>query len=287
VRRAAYTRDITIEELLTGGGPFGSDFLEAGPGGAGAGASGLPTTLDIHVVADDTLVIKNNLADAVASAFMNIRGPAEDPLISGRVQLTRGTLEFRRGRFELTRGLITLPGRRRAEPIIDIQSEADISGYHIEVSFTGEISRLETLVRSDPPLPEPDIVSLVLTGNVSSDASTQASVTQTGLGLAQSILSASLSEQLEQQTQKLFGISRFSIDPLLVGRGSDPTARITIGQRITRDLTVTYSQNLTSGPSGIDRVILVEYRISNRFSVVGLRNERGELGFDVRLRKRF
>jgi hypothetical protein len=33
--------------------------------------------------------------------------------------------------------------------------------------------------------------------------------------------------------------------------------------------------------------VLVEYRLSNRFSVVGVRNERGELGFDIRLRKRF
>ena len=50
---------------------------------------------------------------------------------------------------------------------------------------------------------------------------------------------------------------------------------------------MTYSQNLTSGPSGIERIVLIEYRLSNRFSVVGYRNERGELGFDVRLRKRF
>ncbi len=286
VRRASYTRDITLEELLTTGGPFGSEFLDVGPGGAG-GPGGLPTSLDIRIVADNTLAVKNNLADAVGSAYLTLRGPVEEPIVSGRIQLTRGTLEFRNGRFELTRGLITLTGRRRAEPILDIQTEADISGYHIEVGFTGALSKLETTVKSDPPLPEPDIISLVLTGSVSGDSSTQASVTQTGLGLAQSILSASLSEQLTRGTQRLFGLSRFSIDPLLVGRGSDPTARITVGQRVTKDLTVTYSQNLTSGPSGIDRVVLVEYRISNRFSVVGIRNERGELGFDVRLRKRF
>src|SRR5204862_5827569 len=105
-----------------------------------------------------------------------------------------------------------------------------------------------------------------------------------GFGLAQSILSASLSEHLERGTQRLFGLSRFSIDPLLVGRGNDPTARITIGQRIAKDLTVTYSQNLTAGVSGIDRVVLVEYRLSNRFSVVGIGYDRGELGFAIGVR---
>jgi translocation and assembly module TamB len=288
VRRASYTRDISLDELITGG-PFSEEFFAVGPGGGGGGGgiAGLPTTLDIRVTADNTLVVKNNLADAVGNAYLSVRGTVDEPAISGRVQLTRGTLEFRRGRFEISRGLITLPGRRGADPVVDFQSEADISGYHVTVAFSGPLARLQTTVRSDPELPETDIISLVLTGNVSGDRTVTASVTQTGLGLAQSLLSASLSEQLERGTQRLFGLSRFSIDPLLVGRGSDPTARITIGQRITKDLTVTYSQNLTSGPSGIDRVVLVEYRISNRFSVVGYRNERGELGFDVRLRKRF
>jgi len=286
VRRAAYTRNLTLEELITTGGPFSPGFLEAGPGGSG-GPSGLPTALDVRVTADNTLIVKDNLADAVGSAYLNIRGSLDEPAVSGRILLSRGTLEFRNGRFDLTRGVVTLPGGRRNEPVLDFQSEADITGYHITANFNGPLSKLQTTLRSDPELPETDIVSLVLTGNVSGDRTTVGAVTQTGLGLAQSILSASLSEQLEKGTQRLFGLSRFSIDPLLVGRGSDPTARITVGQRITKDLTVTYSQNLTSGPAGLDRVVLVEYRLSNRFSVVGYRNERGELGFDVRLRKRF
>lgn len=286
VRRASYTREITLEELITTGGPFQSDFLEAGPGGPG-GPSGLPTILDLHITADNTLLVKNNLADAVGSAYLNLRGSLDEPQASGRILLSRGTLNFRNGQYELTRGMITIPGRRGAEPYVDFQSESDIRGYHILITFNGTISKLQTNVRSEPELPEPDIISLILTGSISTDRSTETSVAQTGLGLAQSILSASLSEQLERGTQRLFGLSRFSIDPLLVGRGNDPTARITIGQRITKDLTVTYSQNLTAGVSGIDRVVLVEYRLSNRFSVVGFRNERGELGFDVRLRKRF
>jgi translocation and assembly module TamB len=286
VRRASYTRDVSIEELITTGGPFQPDFLEAGPGGTG-GPSGLPTVVDLHITADNTLIVKNNLADAVGSAYINLRGSLDDPQASGRILLSRGTLNFRNGRYDLTRALITIPGRRGAEPTIDFQAESDIRGYHISINFNGTIAKLQTTVRSDPELPEPDIISLILTGSVSGDRSTTASLGQTGLGLAQSILSASLSDALERGTQRLFGLSRFSIDPLLVGRGNDPTARITIGQRIAKDLTVTYSQNLTSGVSGIDRVVLVEYRLSNRFSVVGIRNERGELGFDIRLRKKF
>ena len=284
VRRSAYTKQITLDELISNGGPFGPEFVDIGPGGGGSAP--LPITADLRVTAENTLLVRNNLADALGSAYLNIRGPLSDPLVSGRVMLTQGTLQFRNDRYELSRGLITFTGKRRSEPVLDIVSEAEISGNRITVGFSGSLSKLKTTLRSDPELPEKDIVALILTGNVTGGRSDAAVVKQSGLGLAQSILAASLSEQIEKGT-RLFGLSRFSIDPLWVGRGNDPTARVTVGRRITKDLTITYSQNLTSGSSGLDRVALVEYRISNRFSLVGIRNERGELGFDVRVRKRF
>ena len=143
-------------------------------------------------------------------------------------------------------------------------------------------------MRSEPDLPDSDKISLLLTGSLAGDTSTAEQINQTGLNLAQTLLATGISEQGQKITQRLFGLNRFSVDPLIAGRGSDPTARVTVGRRVTKELTITYSQNLTSsGQSGIDRIVLVEYRLSNRLSVVGYRNERGQVGFDVRLRKRF
>lgn len=286
VRRASYTKDITIEELIRTGGPFTPAFYETGPGGKGD--PGPPITFDIRIEADNTIVVRNNLANAIGSASLYLRGPAGDPVVSGRLQFNQGFLEFRNERHEITRALITIPPRRNAEPFIDLQTEADIGGYRVTTDFSGTPSKLKTTLRSDPDLPEGDIVSLLLTGSVAGDSRTTAAVNQSGLGLAQSLLAAGVSEQIERGTERLFGLNRFSIDPLIAGRGSDPTARVTVGRRVTRDLTITYSQNLTSsGQSGLERIVLVEYRLSNRLSVIGYRNERGELGFDVRLRKRF
>jgi translocation and assembly module TamB len=283
VRRATYTRDITLADLIATGGPFGPQFVETGAGGGAI----LPLTLDIRVDADNTIVVRNNIVDAVSSAHLEIRGPVANPTVFGRLQFTRGTLEFRNDRYEITRGLITFSGARGAEPLLDFQTEADISGYRVTINFSGSPSRLHTALRSDPELPERDVISLVLAGRPAGDLTAQAAAQQSGLGLAQTLLSATLSEELGRQTQRIFGLSRFSIDPLIVGRGTDPTLRVTIGQRITKNLTITYSQNLTSGPSGFDRIVLVEYRISNRFSLIGTRDESGSVGFDVRIRKRF
>jgi len=288
VRRAAYTKDIFIEDLVRGNVPFSGDAISTG-GVSNGSLTGPRVNLDIRVNANETLIIRNNLADAQGSAFLNVRGSVDNPIVAGRVLLSRGTLEFRNDRYELVRGLITLPPGSTTEPVLDIEAEAVVSGYQITIGFSGTLAKLQTTLRSEPSLPEADIISLVLTGNVASTGTSEAAAaTQTGLGLAQALLAASINEQIGRTANRLFGISRLTVDPLIVGRGNDPTARVTLGQQITRNLTLTYSQNLTaSGPSGLDRIILVEYRISNRFSIVGFRNEGNELGFDVRVRKRF
>jgi hypothetical protein len=52
--------------------------------------------------------------------------------------------------YDLTRGLITIPGRRGAEPFIDVQSETDIRGYHNLDRFkTGPFPSFETTVKSE------------------------------------------------------------------------------------------------------------------------------------------
>ncbi len=285
IRRASYQKELTFEELIATGGPFSSEFVDIGPGNKGG--PGAPINVDVRVNADQTLIVRNNLADAEGSAYLHIRGPLSDPVVSGRVVLTHGFLEFRNDRYELTRGVITFPARRRASPVLDLQAEVDITGYRISVTFSGSMEKPEITLTSDPNLPETDIISLITTGSLATAGTTAGLVKQSGLGLAQSLLSASLSQQLSKGTQRLFGLSRLSIDPLIVGGSSDPTARVTIGQRVTKNLTITYSQNLTSTSAGFERIILVEYRLTNRFSVVAFRNERNEVGFDVRVRKRF
>ena len=99
---------------------------------------------------------------------------------------------------------------------------------------------------------------------------------------------------MRKATDKLFGLNRLEIDPLIAGRGgASPTARLTIGRQITRDLSVTYSTNVTTDQN---QVIAVEYRVSDRLSFVAqyqqgalnsLRAQQNNFAFEIRFRKRF
>jgi translocation and assembly module TamB len=95
-------------------------------------------------------------------------------------------------------------------------------------------------------------------------------------------------------TDKLFGLNRFEIDPLIAGRGGEsPTARLTVGRQINKNLSITYSTNVTSDQN---QVLAVEYRVSNRLSFVaryeqgsvsGFSSRNDNFSFEIRFRKRF
>lgn len=291
VRRAEYTEDIDLADLIdqrgqasiTEGGVGDGDFL------------GGRTTIELAIQGRDALVVRNNLADVVGSLAVRVSGAIDDPVISGRVTATRGTLAFRNDRFEIQRAIIDLPPRRGADPVLNIQAESEIRGYRILVGITGPLSQPATSLRSDPALPQADVVALITTGNLSTGSEGFSTIAQTGLGTATSLLTESLiNAPVRRATDKLFGLNRFEFDPLIAGRGgASPTARLTVGRQINRDLAVTFSTNVTGEPN---QVLAVVYRVSDRLSFVAqyqqgatdtLRSRSDNFNFELRFRKRY
>jgi translocation and assembly module TamB len=289
LRRAEYTKDLDLETLIN---RRRETLIEQG------GESSLAATAqfqDLRIEGRDALVIKNNLAETVGSVSLRVNGPVTDPLISGRISATGGTISFRNKRYEIQRATIDLPGQLNADPILNIQAVGEIQGYDIITSFTGPLTSPTVTVRSDPALPQADVVSLILTGQLSSGDTGASALTQSGLGTAASLLTESLiSAPARRATDKLFGLNRFEIDPLVATRaGESPTARLTLGRQINKNLSVTYSTNITSNQ---DQVLTVEYRVSNRISFIaqyvqgsttGFNPHNNNFSFEIRLKKRF
>ena len=249
----------------------------------------------MRVEGRDALVVKNNLAETVGSVSLRINGPVKEPIVSGRITATSGTLNFRNNRHEIQRATIDLPGRLDADPVLNIQTVGEIQGYDVITSITGPLTQPSVNVRSDPALPQADVVSLILTGQLSSGETGASALAQSGLGTAASLLTESLiSAPARRATDKLFGLNRFEIDPLIAGRGGEsPTARLTVGRQINKNLSITYSTNVTSNQN---QVLAVEYRVSNRLSFVaqyeqgsttGFNSRSSNFSFEIRLRKRF
>jgi translocation and assembly module TamB len=289
VRRAEYTKDIELADLIN---RRTESLIEQG------GELSLAATAqfnDLRVEGRDALIVRNNLADMVGSISLRVNGPVKEPIIAGRITATRGTFEFRNETYEITRGFIDLPPSRDIDPLLNIQAEGEIRGYDVIISLTGSLSQPTATVRSDPSLPQSDVVALILTGNLSTGETASSPLSGQGVGTAASLLAdALINEPARRATDKLFGLNRFEIDPLISGRGgASPTARLTVGRQINKNLSITYSTNVTSDQN---QVLAVEYRLSNRLSfiaqyeqgsVTGFNSRNDNFSFEIRFRKRF
>jgi translocation and assembly module TamB len=288
LNRAEYTEDIDLADFInrrrqgtitetTEGGMLGS------------------TQLDVRVEGRDALVIRNNLAETVGSVSLHITGASEDPVIAGRISTDGGTVNFRNERYEIVRAFVDLPARRNADPYINLQAEADIKGYRVIATIVGPLSQPTASLRSDPALPQADVVALVTTGDLARTDESASVLSQSSVGTAASLLTETLiNRPARRATEKLFGLTTFEIDPQLSNTtGAGPSARLTVGRQINRNLTVTYSTNLTSEQA---QVLALEYRLSNRLSFVAqydqgsqnnLRTGNNNFSFEIRFRKRF
>jgi len=250
---------------------------------------------DLRVEGRNALVVRNNLADLVGSVSLRLDGPVNDPIVAGRITATSGTLNFRNDRYDITRALLDLPATRNADPIVNIQAESQIRGYRVVVSLTGPLSQPQAAVRSEPALPQEDVVALITTGQLASGDTSTSVLSQSGLGTATSLLTdALINAPAQRATSKLFGLTRFEINPILGGTtGSTPAARLTVGKRFSKEVMVTYSTNITSDPNSI---LALEYRVSDRLSFIAqyeqgstqrLTSRNTNFNFEIRFRKRF
>ena len=294
VRRVEITEDIDLADLIDRRNevPITSEVV-GGTGGAGFFG---PTTVALTIQGQDALVVRNNLADMVGSLNIRVVGPVDAPVTSGRITASRGTVAFRNDRYEILRALVDLPPRVEAPPVINLQAQADIRGYRVTVTMSGPLSGgLQTTATSDPPLPQADVIALITTGNLSGGPEGASTLAQTGLGTATSLLTDTLiNAPVQRATDKLFGLNRFEFDPVIAGRGGQsPTARLTVGRQVNRNLAITYSTNVTGEPN---QVIAVEYRVSDRLSFIAqyqqgapdaLRSNDNNFNFELRFRKRY
>ena len=292
VRQALYRRryDIASELLSTG-----RTFVPLGPTSLDDGAR-----LDLEIRAPGTLRIDNNLATLTARADLVLQGTTRAPVVTGRAEIQNGQLYFQGRTYIIQRGTLDFVNPRKLDPLFDIEADTLIHSYRVTLRATGTLERVTPTLTSDPPLSSLQILALL----AGQDESAVANLTQTQAQASQAQLAAAgaatlaagrLSESvgLEREAERLFGLNRFSIDPsLLRGAGSTPTARVTVGKRLSPDLNVLYSQDLRGTE---ERILAVEYNLSDRLSLRLTRTDPGTgktgaergWGFDVRIRQSY
>jgi len=289
-KRSLYSQNIDLADVI-GGRTEGSISQSDGSSSFG------DVKLDLIVEGRNALVVRNNIADLTASLSLRVTGDLDTPQVEGRITANNGTLFYRNDRYIVQRGeLVFPPNTGGIEPIVNLQAESEINGYQIFLNLNGKLTDTENLsatVRSNPALPQTDVISLITTGSLSNTETGIPTLAQSGISTAAEILTDEIiNKPIAKATDKLFGLNKFQLDPIISGQ-RNPGARLTVGRQINRNLLVTYSTNLSEDQN---QVLAVEYRVSNKLSFVAqyeqrslsnVTRNRDNFSFEVRLRRRF
>jgi translocation and assembly module TamB len=219
---------------------------------------------------------------------VRLRGTWDRPVLLGHVHLLSGEVPFRGNTFQLTRGDINFANPFRLDPVLDVELTSTISQYQVSIDFAGPADRLTLNYRSDPPLPDSDIVALLALGSPGQGTALQSS--QPGASQnygATALLSEAITSGIGGRIEHLFGISQFRVDPFAGGptTESNAAARVTIVDQIARGFTVTYSTNAAT--TNQYQLIQVEYAVKRNVSVEFLRDINGTYGFDIKWIRHF
>jgi translocation and assembly module TamB len=258
---------------------------------------------DLRLVAPSSLRIENDQARIVASADVNLRGTYDRPIVLGRAEIERGEARFEGRRYLITRGSLDFSNPDRIQPFFDIEAETRVrvpgQTYRVVARMAGTTERLQPEFTSDPPLPPLEILTMLFSdtrpsGDVELAAQQRPNEREQRLleARATRALTGALSAEVGRVVQETFGVDSFQITPLLsdpyqqsARLSVNPTARVTIGKRISDRIYLTYARSLSS--STRDEIILLEFDQSETLAWVLSQNEDRTYALEVRKRHAF
>jgi translocation and assembly module TamB len=267
------------------------DFASfAGTSGASAppnlNAASSHVRLDVHIFSAPQLDFQNSYAQLSGSVDLRIRGTVAQPAMLGRINVTDGTATFAGTTYNLQRGQIFFTNPVRIEPIIDIDATTRVEEYDVTIGLHGNISQLTPTFRSEPPLPQADVISLIALGRTQEEQALYSQQEQ-GIGAnttTNALLGGALNAAVDSRVQKLFGGGSVKIDPTYVGTVGSSSARITVQQNISRNVQVTYATNVNATAQ---QLIQAQVDITQSLSVLAVRDEAGVFSMVLRVRKRY
>ncbi len=262
----------------------------AGTGGVQAppdpSAASNKIQLDVRVTSSPQLDFQNSYAKLAGTVDLTIRGTVAEPTVLGRVQITDGSATFAGTKYQLQRGDVYFTNPVRIDPTIDLDATARVENYDVTVGLHGTTTNLKPTYRSEPPLSEADIFALLALGRTQEEAQLyQEQQIQAGTDpTTSSLLGGALNATVGSRVSKLFGGGSVKIDPSYVGTLGNSSARITVQQQISRQLTVTYATNVNSSA---EQLIQLQYDVSPTASIVAARDETGVFSIVYKIRKRY
>jgi translocation and assembly module TamB len=242
--------------------------------------------LDVHIVSSPQLDFQNSFAKLAGSVNLTVGGTLAVPSVLGRIQITDGSATYLGTKYELERGSIYFSNPVRIDPTIDLDATTRVENYDITIGVHGTITNLKPTYRSEPPLTEADIFNLLALGRTQEEAQLyQQQEEQIGADpTTNALLGGALNATVASRVGKLFGAGSVKIDPAFIGTLGNSSARITVTEPLSKQVTLVFATNVNETAQ---QLIQVQYQLNEEYSIVATRDENDVFSVVFKIRKRY
>ena len=242
--------------------------------------------LDVHITSSPQLNFQNAYAKLAGDVDLHVRGTLASPSVLGRISILQGSATIAGTRYELQRGDITFTNPVRIEPNIDLNATARVEDYDITLGLHGTLDKMSVTYRSDPPLPEADVVALLALGRTQDQERifTQQQEQLTSNPTTDALLGGALNATVSSRVQKLFGAGSVKVDPNYLGVLGNSTTRITVEEQVGRYVTFTYA---TDVDTTAQQLLQAEIAINRHVSLLVTRDESDVFSIVIKATRRY
>ncbi|MEY4617581.1 MAG: hypothetical protein RJB66_2541 [Pseudomonadota bacterium] len=163
-----------------------------------------PIVLDLQVLLDRKVEIRNPQMSGFLSGQIQVKGPPSSPILLGSIKtLPQSQLFFRDKIFDIQSGLIRFTDPTEINPELYFTARSLVDKYEINLLLQGRAKNPQLVLSSQPTLPEQDIISLLALGlttqKLDSQIQSSQQAAQTGYQLGSAIISANpLNKEIKQ-----------------------------------------------------------------------------------------
>jgi autotransporter translocation and assembly factor TamB len=204
--------------------------------------------------------------------------------MNGRLELRGGKLDVQGKLFDIERGVVTFSGDP-ANPTITATARWDSpAGYSVYADYTGDVKNGKITLRSEPPLNQDEIASLLMFGDPEGSLGTGSGNTDsaaTAVGVAGDTAAKGINRAISDLTR---------LDVAARVDTSTGTARPELVMQLTPRVSAKVTRAVGEPQAGQppDRTFFtVEFRFTRSWSVSGVVGDHGGSGMDVIWRRRY
>ncbi len=129
------------------------------------------TDMDVSITSAGRIALRGRGINAALALDATVSGPFAAPVLKGEASIVRGRFDFLGKRFELADSRMIF-GENIRESLLDVKAVRETADLTATINVTGTLERPHIELRSEPTLPEDEVLSYILFGRSAAQLTT-------------------------------------------------------------------------------------------------------------------